>query len=666
MNYVIRSGDDLNLIAFLMPAVSGAETLVNKKYFLKMQSEQYLKIEKKTLFERYLYIEDNDTRDAFFDLCFYMLEEMNFIHDIGRETCVDAALVLANIEVHNFNNASLTEGAEKEFVNGILDEGKDILQIMDAEAKFEHEYDCDKLLKYFAAYWTCIDPNYPAYMEKLTKHSPFFKMINFILDGDQDGFIDSFHTNLEELVASYNKRFKRISKNESMMQEDLFILFRTAMRNDRKKVMGCILDYASFEDLDYNFPAYKKANESNHHAALKLLEHGYALGFERFPDDWITQNVMTDFLNSQVKVLDQDIVQMNTNFLLCPYDRKFKIKSKDDIDNQMLFWEYNESLNFIAKSEALKELVLHPVVATYINLKSYKYQKVYEMNFILFFFLYMLPFGFLITYHSFDNLNKTFSIVFLRTLEILCVCSTSLLTVRETFQMVWVSKSWKDYFKSRSNQLELLMIVLSWILLFAIFYLNLDEHIEYFSFLSTLFIITSTTVLLTMLPFKSMPIYMMLLKQVAKTFLQFFLFFFFILFAFSISFCVIFRPRNVASISDILSNSNETDIEPSAAAIEETPEVYQNFDSLVGSFVKTVLMLSGEYTIEPFMLSATKTIIFLFFVLTSFVLFNLIIGLAVDEVQNLRTKAEILNLRYEVKKFVESANKWLEIFENFE
>lgn len=663
MNYVIRSGDDLNLIAFLMPAVSGAETLVNKKYFLKMQSEQYLKIEKKTLFERYLYIEDNDTRDAFFDLCFYMLEEMNFIHDIARETCVDAALVLANIDEHK---ASLADAEEKKFISGILEMGKDILQIKDADVKFEHEYDCDKLLKYFTAYWTCEDRNYATYIKKLMKHSPFFKMIDFILNGDQSGFIESFHANLEELVANYNKRFKRISKNETMMQEDLFILFRTAMRNDRKKVMDCILDYSSFEDLQYNFPAYKKANESNHHAALKLLEHGYALGFERFPDDWITQNIMTDFLDSQVKVLDQDIVQMNTNFLLCPFDRKYKIKSKGDIDNQMLFWEYNASLNFIAKSETLKELVLHPVVATYINLKSYKYQKVYEMNFILFFFLYMLPFGFLITYHSFDNLNKTFSMVFLRTLEILCVCSTSLLTVRETFQMVWVSKSWKDYFKSRSNQLELLMIVLSWILLFAIFYLNVDEHIEYFSFLSTLFIITSTVVLLTMLPFKSMPIYMMLLKQVARTFLQFFLFFFFILFAFSISFCVIFRPRNVASISDILSNSNETEIEPSAAIEkEENPEVYQNFDSLVGSFVKTVLMLSGEYTIEPFTLSATKTIIFLIFVLTSFVLFNLILGLAIDDVQSLRTKAEILNLRFEVKKFVESAMKWLEIYENF-
>lgn len=668
LDFVIDSKDDRNLIAFLMPSISGSESFVNKKYFLKMQSEQYFERTKKTLFERYLYIKDNDTRDEFFELCFYLFEEMDFIHDIQHETCVDVALILANIHKYEGGN---NNNDVKKILNS--DEGKEIFEaVKDETVKFDHEYDCDKLLKYFAAYWTKNDLNYTTYKLKLIGHSPFFTMMAHILEGNEDDFFKSFHDNVNDLVLSYNLRYHKIESNETMMQEDLFILFRTAMKNDQRKIMKCILNYESFETLQFNFPSYKKADKNNHYAALMLLESGYALGDKSIPDDWISEQIMSEFLDSQVKVIDQELVQMNTNLLLCNHDRKYKIKSKDDVDNLMLFHEWNESLKFILENEALHDLILHPIVSTYINLKSYKYQRIYELNFVLFFFLYLLPFGLLITYHSFDNINETFSAYFLRILEIICTCSTSLLTIREFGQMVWVSKSLKDYFWQKTNQLELAMIFLSWTLLLGIFWLDLDEHSEAFSFVSTLFIILSTTELLTMLPFKSMPIYMMMLKTVAATFLRFFCFFVFILFSFSISFCVIFRPKNGKSISDSLKPSNETDEEISKlnedfdGAVkkddDDDNEVYQNFDTIARSFFKTVLMLSGEYTIEPFTLNMTKMIIFFIFVLTSFVLFNLILGLAVDDVQGVRREAEILNLRYEAKKFIDSARKWKEFF----
>lgn len=666
INFVINSNDDKNLIAFLMPAHPNSKSLVNKKYFVKMQSEQYFENSdpKKTLFERYLFIKDNDTRDSFFDLCFYLLEEMNVIQDIKNQTCVDVALVEANLQsciiAKNTEHASVQQ--------------KEVEELKFKQEKYDHRYDCDKLLKYFAAYWTKEDVNYEHYKKKFTNHSPFFTMMLSVIEDEEDEFVKYFHANINLLIRSYMEHYDQLKDNEKIMQDDLFILFRAAIKHNRRKIIACILDFESFQSLDFKFPHYKKANENDHHAALKLLENGYDLGDGAIPGDWVSEQVINGFLDSQIKVVDKDIVQLNSNVLLCSDDRRFKIKSKEDVDSKMLFCEHNGNLQFIVNNEALKDSILHPIVSTYINLKSYKYQRVYELNFILFFFLYMLPFGLLITYHSFDHLSQTFSAYFLRVLEVLCVASSGLLTIRELIQMIWVSKSWKEYFGKRTNQLELAMITLSWILLFGIFYQNIDEHFEYFSFLSTLFIMLSTIELLTMLPFKSMPIYMMMLKTVASTFLRFFYLYVFILFSFSISFCVIFRPKHVKTISENLAPLNDTAEDTSSSRPDENTkenaaeddDVFQNFDTLIGSFFKTVLMLSGEYTIEPFTLSMTKGIIFFIFVIFSFILFNMLIGLATDDVQGIRQKAEMLNLRYESKKFFESAAKWKELFDKFE
>lgn len=660
IEFAIDSKDDRNLIAFLMPK-SDSESMAYKKYFLKMQSQQYYEVTKKTMFEHYLAIEDDCTRDNFFEVCFYLLEEIDFIHDIEKEACVDFALSKAN------NYKLVASVDETDASIGNVEESEEQKK---ARETYERKYDCDKLLKYFAAYWTKNDANYEKYKAMLIWHSPFFEMIFYILEGDEDKFIAGFHDSVGKLVNSYDQDYCKRSSNENMMQEDLFILFRTAMKNNQKMIMTHILNFESFESLAFNFPRYKKANENNHFAAQKLLENGYDLYKDQIPNDWVSEQVLTEYLDSLVTVLDQDVVQMNSNFLLCSYDRRYKIKSKEDVDAKMLFDEPYKTLDFIVKNETLKDMILHPVISTYINLKSFKYQWIYYLNFFLFFFLYMLPFGLLITYHSFEDLNQTFLAYYLIVLEVICVSSTTLLTIREFVQMMWVSKTWIAYFGRRSNQLEIMMITLSWVLLFGIFHLNIDEHFIYFSFISTLYIITSTVVLLTMLPFKSMPIYMMMLKKVSTTFIRFFGFFVFILFSFSISFCVIFRPKNVKSISESLEvlddNATTTSLPPEMMENDEEDGFeFKNFDTIIRSFFKTVLMLSGEYTIEPFTLTPPRMIIFFIFVLTSFVLHNLILGLALDDVQGIRREAEILNLRYEAKKFIESARKWKETYDMF-
>lgn len=48
-----------------------------------------------------------------------------------------------------------------------------------------------------------------------------------------------------------------------------------------------------------------------------------------------------------------------------------------------------------------------------------------------------------------------------------CILATIYLTLRESFQMFFVSKSIKDHFMKKSNQFEVAIIALSWTLLWA-------------------------------------------------------------------------------------------------------------------------------------------------------------------------------------------------------
>jgi DNA repair ATPase RecN len=82
-------------------------------------------------------------------------------------------------------------------------------------------------------------------------------------------------------------------------------------------------------------------------------------------------------------------------------------------------------------------------------------------------------------------------------------------------------------------------------------------------------------------------------------------------------------------------------------------------------------MLSGEIDIDPYTLdSVPKQILFLVFVFTSFILFNLINGLAINDIQQLRNHAEFLSLKQLITNASESEgvlyNFYWKIRQNYE
>lgn len=636
----------MNLIGFIIPNHSNKVSLLTRRHLVKIQNRQYKQKTGITLFERFLYIRDKRVRDKFFDVPFCLLEELYEIDDIGTQTEIDRLLMFLDVK-ENEKRLLRKSGFSIDDVKHIVES----IKSGNNREKFDYEYDINKLLRYSLKYWQPNDANFKSYRRKLlSAGDPVIKMIIQIINGEVLQFKESFYENVKELFDRYIARYRNKDENERLIQEDMFLLFRTAIKHGRDEIVEWILDYENFETLPFEFPRHHKATQHNYFAAQKLLEHGYELSHEGVPPYWITEQVLQDFLDSQIENYDENLVRINMSFLMNSNDRKFKINDKRDVSDQLLFNEHTGTLNYILKNEEIKCLLQHPVVSTYINIKKYKFQFIHRLNFFFFFFAFMLPFVFLINLHATDSYQYSlFQDLFL----FICVLSTIILGFRELVQLIWFYKSRSHYFSDFDNQMEMLMIVLSWAVISSIFTLNIQESIDIFSFVSTLLIIVSTITMMTMLPFSTVPLYMRMLRNVSVTFFKFFSFFVFIIFAFSVSFFVIFKPKNFngnATPEGVLDDNNNIS------------EVYQNFGTLMGSFFKTLLMLSGEYTIEPFTLSLTKMIIFFIFVITSFIVFNLIIALAITDVKELTDEAEALDLYHKSKQFIKSSMKWKEFY----
>lgn len=190
---------------------------------------------------------------------------------------------------------------------------------------------------------------------------------------------------------------------------------------------------------------------------------------------------------------------------------------------------------------------------------------------------------------------------------------------------------------------------------------------------------------MSILPYFSLSIYMFMFKQVTHTFIKFFTIFIIVIIAFTFSFCVVLKPPTTSAPSpwrqlrkdwnNYTTTSNNTVpftefkapavmfVNTLEEALEDNSTIFRNFENPFTSFLKTLQMLSGEYSIDPYTLdSVSKQILFLIFVLTSFVLFNLINGLAISDIALLKEHAEFLNLKQQIRNAAESEGVVFDIY----
>lgn len=212
------------------------------------------------------------------------------------------------------------------------------------------------------------------------------------------------------------------------------------------------------------------------------------------------------------------------------------------------------------------------------------------------------------------------------------------------------------YFSRSSNKLELASMVSS----AATLVVCMTEYVETFKVISFFMMFLFIIDLFATLRYRSIVLYFIMFKKVAFTFLKFFIAFVSILFVFTLSFLVFFK-------NPLLKISEQLNIDESASKLEEDKKPLQNFKSFWYGFMKVILMLSGEYTIEPFTLTSFELLYFFVFVITTFILFNLIIGLTVDDVQTLSNDARKITLKQNANSIIEASKLCSKIYlKNFE
>ncbi|CAO1407474.1 unnamed protein product [Diamesa serratosioi] len=454
-------------------------------------------------------------------------------------------------------------------------------------------------------------------------------------------------------------------------------------------------------------------NECITHMMTKLLDNGYYVGNdgqEQIPLEWISSQVFEKFLDSKIKEDGRNKIKVDYNFLIDPSIRDVDLHGINDRNEKLLFSSGMKSLENIINNDRLRNLITHPVLSTFINLKTKKFQLIVNTNFYIFLFGYLIPFFQLTTLRVIIQVYTTvFELIseittieegdlagyYLFILSCLCFLSTIFLTCRETVQLFWICDSKKIYLKNRSNQFQILLISLSWIYMVAVYqhYFMYFKNQQYIVFASALIIIFGTIELLLILPYPSMSIYMTMLQQVAKTFIKFFTIFILVIIAFTFSFCIAFSTsnkdddtdqtdydyneptviENLTSLikSDEYSSSNDLSLkellkefQKALGSLKNTDNVFQNFDSPLTSFVKTLQMLAGD-NLDPYSLN-TKSKLFLYFIfiLTSFVLFNLINGLAISDIQLLKQKAEYLTLKKQIRNGAECEGVICKMYNN--
>lgn len=73
-------------------------------------------------------------------------------------------------------------------------------------------------------------------------------------------------------------------------------------------------------------------------------------------------------------------------------------------------------------------------------------------------------------------------------------------------------------------------------------------------------------------------------------------------------------------------------------------------------------MLVGEFGIEPSRLKWYQLFLFGIFVIFSFIIFNLLLGMSIEDIQSLRENSLIKDLERKARKIIETNEKFEEIY----
>ncbi|XP_065347333.1 transient receptor potential channel pyrexia-like [Cloeon dipterum] len=306
---------------------------------------------------------------------------------------------------------------------------------------------------------------------------------------------------------------------------------------------------------------------------------------------------------------------------------------EEEEDKDKIFHREMEPLKMLADSPIHKQLLLHPLIRAFLLLKWQRLFWFYWLNFSVylaftaFFFLFVFSIDFKTidvgntTEHNSSNVlpRSEFLHEYQKTVRVALFALTIILGLRE----IWQFTNFKaKYIFKVENWLEVVVISLTIWLIFS------PQNKALASILSLT--ITLEMVLL-MSRHPRLATYVHMFLQVAQNFVKFLLWYMCLIIAFGFAFYIIFPYCH------------------------EGGDCKNFFNTIPTSIFKTVVMISGEYEsgdIEFEHVSIASHLIFIAFLFfISMVMVNLLNGLAVSDTQQIKSNAELIFCKSQVKFF---------------
>lgn len=516
-----------------------------------------------------------------------------------------------------------------------------ILSEIDENVLLEAKFNIDDILCMILGYMKVENFSHDQKKIKLKKdlkiHHPVFNLIFKIIENDEDGFIDSFEEIMslteDHILQNYGEKEDTTVELSSFK----FTMFISAMINNRKKIIDEIFESENFATFEISFPKNMKVYECSPYAASKLLEKRNKFNNENdIPIQWMSPNIFEKFLDSRIKkTKDEKRVEIDTSFLIHTYS-KYKYKIDEDF-NQLVFWDDTEPLEYICKVKWLNGFLIHPTIATYIDLKWYKYKRVFFWNFF-FYVMATVSYAFYAMSEmgaAIGNFNSYWCFgcqyYYVRFFQSLLIIAMLLMIgVKEGFKFFAINNGkLEKHFSKTTDYVEAALILT----ISVSIVLNKLGHEELFKYFSCSNILLMVFVLISMFPYSFMFLHMQLLKKAAKTFAKFLFTFLTLLFSYVLIFGFIF---DLVDTEKRKGSENRTD-----------KNVMKNFNNIESTGLKVLMMLSGEFGVEPYTLSRYQMLVFSTFVVVSYILFNLILGLTIDDAQ--RTQEKYLSIKVETQ-----------------
>jgi len=397
-----------------------------------------------------------------------------------------------------------------------------------------------------------------------------------------------------------------------------------------------------------NIALHYAAQNKDQDTILTLLEHGSYIGSRNHAGDMpildIEPETLEKFLNTRLKMPSDELLLFKYDFLVPPVELHSVLKKNgllhDETDDMLIeLSSLSPEMDPIVKishSSKLQHLILHPILSSFIHLKWQRTRNFYYYS-VAFYVVFVLLLTFLIVYHYITahhhhqhdehkpscwlllKASCFFEIIIVTLLVICCVC----LILKFLFQLVISPVQYLCRWNTCSHFILTLLAV-------TILFRGWGAGENVLTAITLFFAWTQLLLLTGEHP--AISVCFQLFRKISCTFLKYLAWYSLLIIAFSLSFYALFHD--------------------SETYIPEKNMYSRLFHNPLTSLFTVFSMFVGGFGTKflPFELAAgiSHIVFILFMFFLTLVLLNIFTGLAVSQIQNIESKAELIFLRAKV------------------